>query len=189
MEHVKSGEIGIRPATDRDIDLLLTWVNDPSVSPFWCGSHRMIERGELLRDLEDCFFDGSDPDKGRSYIIEDEARPVGIISYTNGSGNVDAGRDIAEIDILIAGEENQNRGLGTAALRYLIAILFEVMGFHSILANTYSFNIRMRRCLEKLGFIEEGSICGVDPTNGEYLEEVSYGLLNEDLWPVSINSQ
>ena len=189
MEYLRSREIEIRPMSNHDIDLLLLWVNDASVSPFWYGSHRRIEREELLRDWADYYFDESEPDKGRCFIIEDRARPVGMISYTNGGYDLDGGKEIASLDILIAGEENQNRGLGTTALKFMTAALLEGMGFESVLISTYSFNGRMRHCLEKLGFIEEGSICGIDRTNGEYLEAMVYCLSHNELRFSSISSQ
>ncbi|MEW6555034.1 MAG: GNAT family protein [Actinomycetota bacterium] len=188
MEYLRGSEIEIRPMSNHDIGLLLLWINDDSVSPFWYGSHRRIEREELLRDWAD-YFDESEPDKGRCFIIEDRSGPVGTISYTNDSHDLDGRKDLASLDILIAGEENQNRGLGTAALKLMTTALLEGMGFESVIASTYSFNGRMRHCLEKLGFIEEGFICGIDRTNGEYLESVVYSLSNNEPRFSSISSQ
>ena len=83
------------------------------------------------------------------------------------------GIDICEDDCL-------NRGLGTEALQLWVDYLFENSTFHKIECHTWSFNPRMMRVAEKLGFIQEGTEREVIQWQGQWQDRVRYGMLRSE---------
>ncbi|MET9023494.1 GNAT family protein [Actinopolymorpha sp. NPDC004070] len=52
----------------------------------------------------------------------------------------------------------QGRGLGTEAVRLMVAHGFEQLGLHRISLNVYDFNPRARRAYEKVGFVWRSAV-------------------------------
>ena len=83
-----------------------------------------------------------------SYWIIDEGSRVGIIRLLD-LGDVDQGRPLFDIRIATS---HRGRGLGTAAVRWLTAHLFDRFDvLHRIEATTHLDNLAMRRVLERCG--------------------------------------
>ncbi|MBU4175881.1 MAG: GNAT family N-acetyltransferase [Actinobacteria bacterium] len=174
---IEGDTVILRPMTPGDVDMFLDWVNDLAASPFWYGKDRPLTREELLGDWESYYFDGSAPEKGRGFIIEAESQPVGMVAYADVSYDIDRRPVRAEIDIVIGGS-HQGRGYGVGAMRALISYLFDGRGFHRIDVHTYEHNTRMRHLLEKLGFTMEGVSRQAAWVDGEFVDEMNYGLLS-----------
>jgi RimJ/RimL family protein N-acetyltransferase len=176
-EPFEAGAVRLRPMTPDDIGLFLEWVNDPEASGFWYGSTRRITADELLRDWEPFYFDGSAPRRGRGFIIEADGRPLGMISYTDSSDDIDDRRVRADVDIIIGRDADRDRGYGSDAVRAMAGFLFDRLGYHRIDITTYEINLRMQKVLERLGFREEGRSREGAFVDGRYLDEIHYGLL------------
>jgi len=78
-------------------------------------------------------------------------------------------------------ESHRNKGVATEACKGIINYLFSSMKMHKIYADTIEDNIASQRILEKLGFKLEGTIRDRRKKNGTWLDELQYGLL-EDEW-------
>ena len=83
------------------------------------------------------------------------------------------GIDICEDDFL-------NRGYGTEALSLWVDYLFEKSNYHKLCLDTWSFNPRMMRVAEKIGFIFEGSQREMQFWQDDWLDLMHYGLLREE---------
>lgn len=83
------------------------------------------------------------------------------------------GIDICEDDFL-------DRGYGTEALRLWVDYLFENSDYHKICLDTWSFNPRMARVAEKIGFTAEGCQRELQFWQGEWLDLLHYGMLREE---------
>ena len=83
------------------------------------------------------------------------------------------GIDICEDDYL-------NRGYGTEALKLWINYLFANSEYHKLCLDTWSFNPRMARVAEKIGFIFEGCQREMQFWQGEWLNLMHYGMLREE---------
>jgi RimJ/RimL family protein N-acetyltransferase len=68
----------------------------------------------------------------------------------------------------------------TKALSLWIDYLFRASGIHRISLDTWSFNPRMMRVAEKLGFTYEGGQRQLVAWRGERLDLVHYGLLRSE---------
>ena len=73
-----------------------------------------------------------------------------------------------------------NRGFGTEALQLWVDYLFAHSDVHRLGIDTWSFNPRMMRVAEKLGFRHEGTEREVRRWEGEWLDAVHYGLLRRE---------
>jgi RimJ/RimL family protein N-acetyltransferase len=73
-----------------------------------------------------------------------------------------------------------NRGFGTEALGLWVDYLFAHSGVHRLGIDTWSFNPRMKRVAEKLGFLHEGTEREVRLWEGEWLDAVHYGVLRRE---------
>ncbi|GAA2759928.1 GNAT family N-acetyltransferase [Actinopolymorpha rutila] len=71
----------------------------------------------------------------------------------------------------------QGRGLGTEAMRLMVAHGFEQLGLHRISLNVYDFNPRARRAYEKVGFVQEGARRDVLCLDGEWVSDVVMSIL------------
>ncbi len=98
-------------------------------------------------DYEDYFFDGSSPDKGRSFIIQNDDEEIGHISYC--SFHLLEG--ITEFDIWLKGLDYAGKGRGTKAIQLLAEDVFK-KGYSKIIIRPYINNIRAIKAYEKAGF-------------------------------------
>jgi len=72
----------------------------------------------------------------------------------------------------------QGKGIMTEAIATALNYAFQVMGIHSVEANTNPDNIASRRLLEKLGFIQEALFRQNYYYNGRFLDSAIYSLIS-----------
>lgn len=72
------------------------------------------------------------------------------------------------------------RGLGMEALRLWVDHLFAVSDVHKLGLETWSFNPRMIRVAEKVGFVYEGRQRHMQQWQGEWLDLLHFGMLREE---------
>jgi RimJ/RimL family protein N-acetyltransferase len=111
-----------------------------------------------------------------------DERPIGWVNRYGEKRFPDTwmvGIDICEDDYL-------EKGLGTEALRLWVDYLFANSTVHRIGLDTWSFNPRMMRVAEKLGFALEGAQREVLQWQGEWLDFVHYGMLRKE-WKTVIS--
>ena len=113
---------------------------------------------------------------GSAVIATLEDTPIGWVSRYGGQdepGVITVGIDICEDAFL-------NRGLGTEALKLWVDHLFAAWDYHRIGLDTWSFNPRMIRVAEKVGFVYEGRRRHMKHWQGEWLDSVHFGILREE---------
>jgi RimJ/RimL family protein N-acetyltransferase len=84
------------------------------------------------------------------------------------------------VGIDICEDDSLNKGLGTEALGLWVDYLFSNSNVHRIGFDTYSFNRRMIRVGEKLGFVHEGTDREVIYWKGSWFDRVHFGMLREE---------
>lgn len=116
----------------------------------------------------------TDPNR-MSIIATLENIPLGWVNrYSKGNPLIwFVGIDICEDDFL-------NRGYGTEALTLWVDYLFANSEYHKLCLDTWSFNPRMERVAEKIGFISEGCQREMQFWEGEWLDLMHYGMLREE---------
>ncbi len=84
------------------------------------------------------------------------------------------------VGINICEDDYLNHGFGTEALKLWVDYLFANSEFHKLCLDTWSFNPRMMKVAEKVGFISEGRQRAMQFWQGEWLDLVHYGMLREE---------
>jgi RimJ/RimL family protein N-acetyltransferase len=113
---------------------------------------------------------------GRAVIATPDNTPLGWVSRYGKQSNPHVcfvGIDICEDTFL-------NRGLGTEALKLWVDHLFAAPDLHKLCLDTWSFNPRMIRVAEKVGFVYAGRQREMQHWQGEGLDLHHFGMLREE---------
>ena len=113
----------------------------------------------------DYFFDGTQPEKGRGYIILFDNLSVGFVSYS--SFHLKQG--LSELDIWMNYEANCGKGFGSDALIALGKYLNENMGIDKLLMRPSIKNERAIKSYMKAGF-EKSNMLPIEYLLEEYVE-------------------
>ena len=127
------------------------------------------------RFLTECLQSPPAP-RRRATIATRADRPIGWVNRYAEERFPDSwlvGIDICEDDCL-------NRNLGTEAAKLWVNYLFAASAVHRLGLNTWSFNSRMIRVAEKLGFVREGTRRQLIRWQDDWLDLVLFGMLREE---------
>jgi aminoglycoside 6'-N-acetyltransferase len=131
----------VRPATDADTELLVSWHRDPEIARYWDNETFTHEemRARLARQDVD------------PYIVEADGEPIGYLQAWFGDVPEDAGLDM----FLVPGA--RGRGFGPDAARALATYLLQDARRDLLTVDPYLSNARAIRAWRKAGFrpIEE----------------------------------
>jgi RimJ/RimL family protein N-acetyltransferase len=109
-------------------------------------------------------------------IATTEGKPIGIVTrYTQ-----HVHEKVWFIGIDIFEDKYLNRGFGTEAIRLWVDYLFGNSDIHRISLDTWSFNHRMIRVAQKLGFAYEGAQREMQQWQGEWLDLLHFGMLRSE---------
>ena len=150
---------------------------------------RLANNRRVWVQLRDAFPHPYTPDAGRAWVSFANSH-VPVTSFAvecdgvlvGGTGFV-AGRDIercnAEVGYWI-GEPHWGRGLATAAVRALVAVIVGRGGFTRLFALPFAANTGSRRVLEKAGFELSAVLRRSAIKDGQVLDQCLYSLLLPD---------
>lgn len=108
-------------------------------------------------------------------VSETEPEPVGEAFLFD----LDEQRGRVEIGYWIA-PAHQGNGYATAAVKLLVAYLFDQRRLHKVNARVLTFNEGSRRVLERVGFEPEGCRREDFYVDGEYVDADLYGLVADE---------
>jgi len=137
--------------TVEEIPAFFKWATQSEATPFWYGElqgDEVPQYEEFLKDWKRYYFDGSEPEKGRSFVILVGGRPIGQINY-NAINRKD---NSVELDIIIAEDRDKNKGYGSDALQTLSRYLFQEMNIVKCWIEVIAKNPRAIRAYQKAGF-------------------------------------
>lgn len=170
-------KIILRDRLAADIDSFLKW----QISGQWrhydapWESIDMTDKGlqeKRAKFLEMCVQELPVP-RTSAIIATAENRPIGWVNRYSHKNSPEAwllGIDIGE-------DEYLNKGYGTIALGLWIDYLFKNSSFHRLGLETWSFNRRMIKVAQKLGFMLEGAQLEIRLWQGEWLDLLNFGML------------
>ncbi len=165
--------VGLRPITERDIDMLEAWLAEPEYAGTFntIGLTRPgIFRAGFARDglLTD--------DRGTLLIVTKAGDFAGDINYRSVSFGGNRGNNCYELGITVATAQ-RGRGYGTEAQRLLAAFLFATYPIARVQASTDRENIGEQRSLERAGFTREGTMRQAQFRAGEWHDMILYSKL------------
>lgn len=131
--------------------------------------------GIARKFLESCVKNVPLP-RNYAMICTKENKPLGWVNRYSDKRFL----DVWSVGINICEDEYLNKGIGTEALGLWIGYLFSNSDIHRIALATYSFNKRMMRVAEKLGFVFEGVNREIIKWQDKWLDRVHFGMLRKE---------
>jgi ribosomal-protein-alanine N-acetyltransferase len=151
----------------RDLDVVRTIYRLEYLMPL-----QFIEIETYVKDLwaskDDCFF---------ALYAAEERKFIGTVRL----GHIDWRAGMADIGILIGDRASWGKGYATDAVRLACHYGFQELSLRKITGGTPAINTAMRRCFQRLGFVEEGCLRNQLLISGEYCDHILYGLFKEEL--------
>jgi len=165
--------IQLRPIRLDDVDAIMAWINDPSVTRNFAKMSTTITREQEIAFLERPL----ESDADRLFAIEDlDGNYLGNAGLHKIYWPARNGR----LGIVIGDKDAQGKGLGQEALRLITALGFEVLGLHKIWLVHFATNARMHHIAKKLGFTEEGTLRDEYFHDGEFHDMLRHSLLEHE---------
>lgn len=172
MKNLKNDKVILRALEPEDISILFDWENDVAN---WnlTSTYIPFNRSTLLsyaNAVQDIFAEK----QYRFVIVSTETnKAVGFLDLFD----FDATHQRAGIGILIAGEENRNKGYGKAALELLIIYAREVLLLHQVFANILEDNSASIHLFESLKFQKCATKKDWHRNSKGFLNEFTYQLI------------
>ena len=145
----------LRPATPDDRRAIFEWLALSDITHLMLGPPTFPDSlaptwEEFLDDDQPHFFDGTQPDQGRCFVIEVDGEPVGHISHNE----IDDAGQSTELDIWLRSSAYLGRGYGVEALRILCDELHRTFGCRRFYIAPSGRNTGAVRAYGKAGFVE-----------------------------------
>lgn len=176
---IRGKRIRLRGWESEDIERYLRWLREPMEWQRWDAPWEGPPTEEKLIQIKQRkLAELSNPPVPRtSLLIEtSEGLPIGWVNRYW----VDRERGLLKVGIVIVEPSYWHRGFGTEALGLWINYLFEEMEIHRIGMSTWSGNVRMIRCAQKLGFQIEGEIRETTLLEGKFYNTIEMGILRRE---------
>ena len=165
--------VSLRDAGAGDLHFLAELYGDEDVRPFLAGGGR-YDRDSLLAELEAFELE---PENGALVVIEVVGERAGAMQWRRANER----SRIAQLGGIAVHPAFRGRRLADEAARLLQRHLIFELGFHRLQLEVYGFNERAMRHAERSGFVREGVKRKAYLHDGEWVDGVLYGLLEEDL--------
>ena len=172
-----ASEVVLRSLRSEDLPILTGWLNEPHVAKWWDGP---LELADVVRKYSPRLDEDS---PARVYIVEYSNDPVGLAQCYRHDSFPEWGADVgvpdaAGIDYLIGVSHLTGKGIGSAAIRAVSKIAFELYpGIISVVSVPQKDNVASWRALEKAGFsrIAERKLSSEHPSDSgiSYIYEIS----------------
>ena len=163
--------VDLHTVVEADAEFIARGRNDPAVRP-WLPRSRPHAVTEAREDVEGYMSDDSE---GLGLLACVDGDPIGLVSMF--MVEVDSGRAFIGAWFV---PEAQGKGYGTDAIGRLVEYGFDERRFHRIGAAARADNDASRATLEKLGFVQEGRHREHYYVEGEYVDQITYGLLESE---------
>ncbi|MBQ7346476.1 MAG: GNAT family N-acetyltransferase [Clostridia bacterium] len=166
----------LRELEREDLKKINKWRNDPNLIACLGAPYRYINE-----DVDQEWYDKylhARSNSVRCAIVDEEKENevLGLISLLN----INYINRTGELHIMIGGSENRGKGIGTFAVRAMIAHAFNNLNLHRIELGVLETNAAALRLYEKTGFVREGVKRKSNYKNGKYINMIFMGLLKEE---------
>ena len=159
----------LRPWKQTDIESLIEQANNPRIAAFMTDAFPYpYSREQGMRFID--FATKDDPI--HIFAIDIGGKAVGGIGI---HPQADIMRKNAELGYWL-GEAYWGKGIITKAIVEMIRFAFDTYDINRIFARPYGNNLASQRVLEKAGFVFEARLKNVVFKNGEYQDELIYGV-------------
>jgi RimJ/RimL family protein N-acetyltransferase len=141
----------IRAITPEEFFLFYTWATQSEATAYWYGERcgtRIPSLQDFRNEWQAHYFDGSQPEKGRSFVIIADGQPIGQINYNEINRICNA----VDIDVLIGEDLQKGKGYGSDAIRTLVNYLFRYMHIEHCELKVLAENTKAIQAYLRIGF-------------------------------------
>jgi RimJ/RimL family protein N-acetyltransferase len=172
--------VSIRRARGDDVDFLVALFTHADVEPFLAavrakdhdGVRAEVERSE------------ADPEAFGVFVVEVDGKRAGTMHFER----VNQRSRIASLGGLAIHPDFRGNRVSDVAARLFQRHLIGEVGFHRLQMEVYGFNERAMRHAERSGFVREGVRRKAYWRDGDWVDGVLFGLVEEDLADPSASS-
>lgn len=152
-------KVTIQPTTLQDKRKVFDWLAHSNLTSEMLGPPKFPDNPapsweEFQKDYVDHYFDGSNPEAGRCFLILCDDTEVGQINYNP----IDKQTHTTELDIWLAERKYAGRGIGTTAIKLLCKHLFEELDCREIVIQPSARNAHAIRAYLKAGFVIQSEV-------------------------------
>ncbi len=165
--------VSLRRATPADVDFLVALVTHEEIEPF-LAAVASKSREEILADVE---RSEAEPDAFGVFVVEVDGERAGTIRFSRANRR----SRIADLGGLAVHPDFRGRKVGDETARLVQRHLIDDLGFHRLQLEVYGFNERAMVHATRSGFVREGVRRKAYWRNGEWVDGVLFGLVEEDL--------
>jgi [ribosomal protein S5]-alanine N-acetyltransferase len=150
------------------------WMNDPQVTQFLESRFYPQSQEGLLSFVQGKL--GDPQNVFLAIVLRQGDRHIGNIKL----GPINWIHRRADIGILIGEKDCWGQGYATEAIQLLVNYSFQTLNLHKLTAGCYDVNQGSARAFQKVGFAVEGVLKQHVYCNGEYIDQVSLGLVRSE---------
>ena len=165
--------VSLRRATPADVDFLVALVTHEEIEPV-LAAVASKSREEILADVE---RSEAEPDAFGVFVVEVDGERAGTIRFSRANRR----SRIADLGGLAVHPDFRGRKVGDETARLVQRHLIDDLGFHRLQLEVYGFNERAMVHAARSGFVREGVRRKAYWRNGEWVDGVLFGLVEEDL--------
>jgi RimJ/RimL family protein N-acetyltransferase len=175
----------LRDRVPDDVETYLCWMTSGewrSLDAPWEGTRDSMDeqtRNDMREKILELYQQELPEPRSFAFVATRNGIPLGWVNrYSRGSQEHEwcVGIDLCEDAYL-------NRGFGTEALTLWVDYLFQHSTIHRLALETWSFNPRMARVAENVGFQLEGRLREAQLWEGRWLDKLQYGFLRQEWKP------
>lgn len=166
MVSLQGKDISLRALEPTDLDFLYELENNTNVWEI-SGTVTPYSKHVLKQYLDNAHRDIYDVKQLRLCICENK-RVIGLIDLFD----FDPQHNRAGIGIIVLGDKDRNKGIGTQAIELLFAYANSTLNLKQLYANVLEDNVASLHLFKKLGFLEVGIKKDWIKSNGKYKNEV-----------------
>ena len=171
MPRMYGTNVALRELRWEDLPEVRAWMTDPEaaflgerfIRPFTWEQTELYLRDRLEGGAGGVYFAVAEPEK-LAYL--------GEISLTG----IDATARKANLTLVLK-PECRDRGIGTEALRLMLAYAFDSLNLERVALRVHADNARAIRAYEKAGFVREGCLRNEAYKGGRYVDVLVMGIL------------
>ena len=170
-------KVRLRAVELRDIDEFFKagFDSDTDLARF-CDEIHFPQSKEKMKERLEKAIKNDNSNDAFWWIIENmEGHPVGNINTFSCNRRVGTFRYGIALE-----KEHWGKGHAKEAIKIVLRYYFRELRYQKVNAYVYSFNDRSIKLHESLGFIQEGTLRRMVYTNGEFFDEVYYGMTADE---------
>ncbi|MER3489948.1 MAG: hypothetical protein C4328_08615 [Meiothermus sp.] len=174
MTTTSQKRVQLRPADLADAEKVQRWYAEPQVVRYAIIQPFL---GYAFSEVQDLIKRWLGRDDRKLYVVHavEQCCDAGLVLLEH----IDWKNRAAKIALLIGEPELRGLGLGQAALREVIQLACHDCGLHRLGANCLAINQASIRCLERVGFVQEGVMQEAVLRHGQYQDLRIYGYIHE----------